>query len=60
LIEVRSHVNQSDVSTFVREAKLYEERAGERPDGLLIVTSFIDPDALEAARELGVEVYTKA
>jgi hypothetical protein len=50
LIEVRPRIDQSDVSTFVRKAKHYEKRASRRPDRLLIVTPFIDPDALEAAR----------
>jgi len=59
LIEVRSHVGLSDVSAFARKAKLYEMRTGKKVHRLLIVTPFIDPRALEVAKELGIEVYTK-
>ena len=59
LIEVRSHIGLSDVSAFVRKAKLYEMKTGKKAHRLLIVTPFIDPRALEVAKELGIEVYTK-
>jgi len=59
LIEVRSHVGLSDVSAFARKAKLYEVKTGRKAHRLLIVTPFIDPRALEVAKELGIEVYTK-
>jgi len=59
LIEVRSHVGLSDVSAFARKAKLYEVKTGRKAHRLLIVTPFIDPKALEVAKELGIEVYTK-
>jgi hypothetical protein len=32
---------------------------GRKPDRLIIVTPYIDEKALEAARQLGVEAYTK-
>jgi len=59
LIEVSSHVRASDVLQFRRKAELYERKTGRRPDRLLMVTPYIDEKALEAARQLGVEVYTK-
>ena len=37
LMEVRSHVGLSDVSAFVRKAKLYEMKTGRKADRLLIV-----------------------
>jgi hypothetical protein len=59
LIEVSSHVRASDVFQFKRKAELYERVTGKKPDRLIIVTPYIDEKALEAARQLGVEAYTK-
>jgi len=59
LIEVSSHVRASDVLQFRRKAELYEKVTGRKPDRLIIVTPYIDEKALEAARQLGVEAYTK-
>jgi hypothetical protein len=59
LIEVSSHVKASDVLQFKRKAELYEKVTGRKPDRLIIVTPYIDEKALEAARQLGVEAYTK-
>jgi hypothetical protein len=59
LIEVSSHVRASDVLQFKRKAELYEKMTGRKPDRLIIVTPYIDEKALEAARQLGVEAYTK-
>ena len=59
LIEVSSHVRASDVLQFRRKAELYERATGRKPDRQIIVTPYIDEKALEAARQLGVEAYTK-
>ena len=59
LIEVSSHVRASDVLQFRRKAELYERVTGRRSDRLIIITPYIDEGALEAARRLGVETYTK-
>jgi hypothetical protein len=59
LIEVSSHVRASDVLQFRRKAELYEKKAGKRPDRLIMVTPYIDEKALEAAKQLGVEAYTR-
>jgi hypothetical protein len=59
LIEVSSHVRASDVFQFKRKAELYERLTGRRPDRLIMVTPYVDEKALEAARRLEIEVYTK-
>jgi hypothetical protein len=59
LIEVSSHVRASDILQFKRKAELYEELTGRRPDRLIMVTPYVDEKALEAARRLEIEVYTK-
>ncbi|MCX8204978.1 MAG: DUF3782 domain-containing protein [Candidatus Nezhaarchaeota archaeon] len=58
LIEVKSHVDLPDVSTFKRKAEFYERVEKRRPDRLVIVTPYADEEALEAARQLQVEIYT--
>ena len=59
LIEVSSHVRASDVYAFRRKAELYVEKTGRRPDRLVIVTPYIDDKALEASKQLEIEIYTK-
>jgi hypothetical protein len=59
LIEVSSHIKASDITTFRRKAELYMEKTGKRPDKLVVVTPYIDDTAQKAAKELGIEVYTK-
>jgi hypothetical protein len=59
LIEVSSHIKASDITTFKRKAELYMEKTGKRPDKLVVVTPYIDDTAQKAAKELGIEVYTK-
>jgi hypothetical protein len=59
LIEVSSHVRASDVLQFKRKAELYERKTGRRLDRLIMVMPYIDEKALEAAKQLGIEAYTK-
>jgi len=59
LVEVKSNVKDSDVRDFKRKASFYEKTEGRRPDRLIIITPYADPRAYEAARHLGIEIYTK-
>ena len=59
LIEVSSHAKASDVFQFKRKAELYQEKTRRKPDRLLIVAPYIDEKAIEASKQLGIEVYTK-
>jgi hypothetical protein len=60
LIEISSSVDKSKVAAFLRKAQLYEKKTGIRPDRLIMVTPYAEDAAVEAAKEVGVEVYTKA
>ena len=55
LIEIKSRTSRGDVAELYRIGRLYEERTGIRPR-LVIVSRFIDPEAIETARELNVEI----
>lgn len=59
LIEVKSHVDASDVFEFKRKVELYEENAGKRTMRKLIVTPYAEEKAFEAARKFSIEIYTK-
>ena len=59
LVEVKSHVRPSDVYTFKRKAELYEKLEGRKPSKLLLVTPYAEEKALEAAKHLKIEIYTK-
>ena len=59
LIEVKSNVNASDIFEFKRKAELYEEKFGKKPVRKIIVTPYADERAIEAARKLDIEIYTK-
>jgi len=60
LIETSSSVDRSKVAAFLRKAQLYEKKTGIRPDRLIMVTPYAEDAAAEAAKEVGVEVYTRA
>jgi hypothetical protein len=60
LIEISSSVDRSKVAAFLRKAQLYEKKTGIRPDRLIMVTPYAEDAAVEAAKEVGVEVYTRA
>ena len=60
LIEIFSSVDKSKVAAFLRKAQLYEKKTGIRPDRLIMVTPYAEDAAVEAAKEVGVEVYTRA
>jgi hypothetical protein len=59
LIEVKASASSAEVSKLWRIGKLYEKVTGIKPR-LILATPFIDEEGLEAAKNLGVEVYTKA
>lgn len=58
-MEIKSHIRPSDVVTFKRKAELYGEIEGKTPSRLLIVTPYIEEKALETAKQLKIEIYTK-
>ncbi len=55
LIEIKSRVSKADVSELYRIGKLYEKVEKVKPR-LVIVGGFIDSDARDLAKRLGVEI----
>lgn len=59
LVEVKSHVRRSDVYELKRKAELYEKVTGRKAARLIVVSPYIEDEALEACKRLGVEPYTR-
>jgi len=57
LVEIKSSVSRADVYELWRSAKLYEKKTGIKPK-LMIASPFVEPKARDAAKELGIEVYS--
>ncbi|ABL78389.1 PD-(D/E)XK nuclease family protein [Thermofilum pendens] len=57
LIEVKPSASSGDIAKLWRLGRLYEKKTGTKPR-LVLVTPFIEEEALKAAKQLGIEVYT--
>ena len=55
LVEVKSRASKGDIAETYRIALLYEKATGHRPEPV-VVAGFIDKDAEELARKLGVRI----
>jgi len=58
LVEIKASASDDTVSKLWRIGKLYEKVTEAKPR-LILVTPFIDEKGLKAAKELGIEIYTK-
>jgi hypothetical protein len=56
LVEVKPHADCDDVEWFYEKAGVVERILGRKADRLILVAVNIDREALERARELGVDV----
>ena len=56
LIEVKSHAELEDVEWLFDKARIVERILSRRADKVLMVAVNIDKDALERARQLGIDV----
>ncbi|MEM3123686.1 MAG: DUF3782 domain-containing protein [Nitrososphaerota archaeon] len=59
LVEVKSHVRRSDVTEFRKKIEFYSLKTGKTPERKLIITPYAEDEALEAAKHLDIEVYTR-
>ncbi|MFQ6043647.1 MAG: PD-(D/E)XK nuclease family protein, partial [Candidatus Poribacteria bacterium] len=58
LIEIKSSMSRADVTIFQRKIRFYEEQEGKTADRKLIIAPFIEPQAIDRAKNLGMEVFT--
>jgi hypothetical protein len=59
LVEVTSHARRSDISLLRAKANFYEKKTGKTPARVMLVTPYADEEAVNAAKELNIELYTK-
>lgn len=57
LCELKSSISKSDMYTFHRKAKYYEQRHKRKPDRLLVISPMIDERARQLGERLGIEMY---
>jgi hypothetical protein len=60
LLEVKSHAELDDVEWFYDKARIVERILGRRAEKLILVAVNVDKEALERARELGIDVVCGA
>ena len=58
LIEIKSSMNKSDVYTFDKKIQFYKNREGKTVNRRLVVSPFVEPNAMEVANKLRIEVFT--
>ena len=58
VIEIKSSISKSDISTLLRIGTLYEKVKRVKPK-LAIVSPFVDDAAKETAKALGIPVFTR-
>jgi hypothetical protein len=56
LVEVKSHAELEDVEWFYDKARIVERILGRKAEKLILVAVNVDKEALERARELGIDV----
>ena len=58
ILELKSSVSKPEIYTFERKARWYEERHQRKADRLVVISPMVDARAMDAARKLGVTVYS--
>ena len=58
LIEIKSSMSKSEVYTFEKKVKFYEEKENKTVDRKLIISPFVDANAGVVAERLGIEIFT--
>ena len=57
LMELKSGLSKADVYHFWKKAQFYEEKEGRKPTRLIIISPIPLPQAVEAAKYLGIELF---
>ena len=60
LCEIKSSISKADMYTFERKTAFYERRHSRKATRKLVISPMVDEQALQAAKKLGIEVYTHA
>ncbi len=57
-IEIKSSISRGDLSLFQRKIAFFEQAEGVKVDRRLFISPFVDPNAVELAEGMGIELYT--
>ena len=57
LVEIKGRVSGSDLFTFMREVRFYEDQTGQRATRRIIIAPIIEEPAQKRAQEEGIEWY---
>jgi hypothetical protein len=58
VIEIKSSVSRADAASFGKKVSFYEKESRRKADRKIIISPYIEPTAHEAAKRLGIEVFT--
>ncbi|MEM3833277.1 MAG: DUF3782 domain-containing protein, partial [Thermoprotei archaeon] len=59
LIEIKSYIRISDVILFKRKTEFYEKITGKKPYRKLVITPYAEEEALQTAKNFGIEIIIK-
>jgi hypothetical protein len=60
ICEIKSSISKPDMYVFERKARFYERRHDRKADRLLAISPMVDPQAQAMAKELGIQVCSRA
>lgn len=58
LVEIKSSLDHWDVYTFNRIAEFYEHQENRKADRKIIISPFVTERVVNAAAELGIQIFT--
>jgi hypothetical protein len=60
ICELKSSVHKSDIYTFERKIRFYEQKKGRKATRKIVISPMVDKRALPVAKKLSMEVYSFA
>ena len=60
ICEIKSSMNKSDMYTFERKVRFYEQKHGRTAHRMIVISPMLDRYAQPVAKKLGMEVYSYA
>ena len=58
ICELKSSMSRSDMYTFERKVRFYEQRHQRQANRMLVISPMVDTRAEKVAKQLGIEVYS--
>ena len=58
LVEIKSHISTADVYLFYKKGIYYAKKHQKKPDNLILVSPWIDENAIEKAQKYNMQMYS--